>query len=55
MKEILSNPLKFWMLIGLAVIEIPAFLFLVIAWRKACKETRKRDEDEKFKKSESGK
>ena len=45
MKEILSNPLKFWMLIGLAAVEIPAFLFLVFAWRKACKEAREREEN----------
>lgn len=45
MKEILSNPLKFWMLIGLAAIEIPAFLFLIIAWCKACKEVKEREEN----------
>ena len=43
MKEILSNPLKFWMLIGLATVEIPAFIFLIVAWCKACKEAKERE------------
>ena len=43
MKEILSNPLKMWMLIGLAAIEIPAFLFLLIAWFRDCKKFKEEE------------
>ena len=46
MKEILSNPLKFWMLVGLAAVEIPAIVFLIVAWCKACKEAKERDKND---------
>ena len=45
MKEILSDPLKFWMLVGLAAVEIPALVFLIVAWCKACKEVKERKEE----------
>lgn len=38
MKGILQDPLKLTMLIILAALEIPAMIFLIVAWIKAKKE-----------------
>lgn len=36
--DILSDPLKLWMLVILAALEIPAAIILVRFWRKARRE-----------------
>lgn len=38
MDEILQDPLKLTMLCILAAIEVPAIIFLIVAWFKAKKE-----------------
>ena len=43
MAEILQDPLKKVMLIILAMLEVPAIIFLVVAWFKAKKEYGERD------------
>lgn len=40
------TPLKIGMLIFLLVTEIPAAIFLIIAWKKDCKEAKKRKEND---------
>ena len=44
MAEILQDPLKRTMLIILLAVEIPAVIFLVVSWFKACKEEKRRAE-----------
>lgn len=40
------SPLKIGMLIFLLVTEIPAAIFLIVAWKKACKEAKKLNDNE---------
>ena len=42
MAEILNDPLKLWMLVILAAVEIPAIIFLIVMWIKACREAKKK-------------
>ena len=42
MAEILQDPVKKVMLIILAMLEVPAIIFLVVSWFKAKKEYRER-------------
>ena len=37
------SPLKIGMLIFLLVTEIPAAIFLIVAWKKDCKEAKERE------------
>ena len=37
MADILQDPIKTVMLIILVLLEIPAFIVLIVAWVKACK------------------
>lgn len=43
MDEILNDPLRLWMLIFLVATEIPAIIFLIVMWKKACKEAKEKD------------
>ena len=43
MADILHDPIKFVMLIILLALEIPAFIILIVAGVKACKEARERE------------
>ena len=40
------EPIKIVMLIILLAMEIPAAIFLVVAWVRACREANKREEDD---------
>lgn len=40
MADILENPVKLVMLILLLAMEIPAAIFLVVAWVRACREAK---------------
>lgn len=40
------EPIKIVMLIILLAMEIPAAIFLVVAWVSACREAKKREEDD---------
>lgn len=40
------EPIKIVMLIILLAMEIPAAIFLVVAWVKACREAMEREEDD---------
>lgn len=46
MDEILNDPLRFWMLIFLVATEIPAIIFLIVMWKKACKEAKEKDTED---------
>ena len=41
------EPIKIVMLIILLAMEIPAAIFLVVAWVRACREARERKENER--------
>ena len=43
MHEILSDPVKTVMLVVLAALEVPAILFLVVAWCQAKREQKIRE------------
>ena len=40
------EPYKIVMLIILLALEIPAAIFLVVGWVRACREAKKREEDD---------
>ena len=47
MDEILNDPLRFWMLVILVATEIPAIIFLIVMWKKACKEAKMNQDRQK--------
>ena len=45
MADILRDPVKIVMVIILLALEIPAAVALVLGWKKACKESREKGEN----------
>ena len=42
----MQDPVRIIMVIVLVVTEVPAAIFLVTAWKRACKEARERRDDD---------
>lgn len=40
----MQDPLKIVMVVLLVVMEVPAAIFLIVAWKRACKERRDKED-----------
>ena len=42
----MQDPVRIIMVIVLVVTEVPAAIFLIVAWKRACREARERRDDD---------